>query len=65
MRGIDTNILVRCVVHDDAKQAAKVEEFWVECQDQGSRFHPGSGFVRASASVGAGPALRTNQIPAH
>jgi predicted nucleic-acid-binding protein len=32
MRAVDTNILVRYVVNDDPKQAAVVENFWVECE---------------------------------
>jgi predicted nucleic-acid-binding protein len=32
MRGVDTNILVRYIVNDDPKQAAMVENLWVECE---------------------------------
>jgi predicted nucleic-acid-binding protein len=32
MRAVDTNILVRYVVNDDPKQAAMVENLWVECE---------------------------------
>jgi len=32
MRAVDTNILVRYVINDDPKQAAVVENFWVESE---------------------------------